>query len=105
MRAHRQRAHSQQRNQPPVRRELVVKPQRTGAVLAANATESRAMYSALLVAALLLAIACFATGATPTTQIRWRRGAAFVAYQRGNITTVGVLCLLAAAIVFALTRN
>ena len=63
------------------------------------------MYSALLVAALLLAIACFATGATPTAQIRWRRGAAFVAYQRTNITTVGVLCLLAAAIVFALTRN
>jgi len=82
------------------------RPQRTGAVLAARTTASRTAVEELLVlAGLGLAIACFACGAAPTEQIRWRRGAAFVAYQRTNITTVGVICLLAAAIVLALTRN
>jgi hypothetical protein len=100
-----QRHRGQQQSQP-VRRKLVVKPERTGAVLAVRVAESSGIYkSALLLAALALAIACFATGATPATQIRWPRGAAFVADQRANITTVGVICLLAAAIVFALTRT
>lgn len=85
---------------------MIVRPQRTGAVLAASTSAPQPAYlSALLVAALTLAIGCFAFGAAPAGQIRWRRGAAFVAYQRASITTAGVLCLLAAAIVFALTRN
>jgi hypothetical protein len=85
---------------------VVSKPQRRGAVLAANAATSQPAYvSTLLLAALALAIACFACGAAPTGQIRWHRGAAFVADQRANITTVGVICLLAAAIVFVLARS
>jgi hypothetical protein len=96
------------RSKPHVTRQPphAVEPRRTGAVLAADATTSKpAFVSTLLVAALGFAIACFAFGAAPAGQIRWRRGAAFVAYQRLNITTAGVLSLLVAAIVFALTRN
>jgi hypothetical protein len=75
-------------------------------VLAARTSASRSAYiSALLLPALCLAIACFAFGSLPTAQVRWRRGAAFLAYQRANITTVGALCLIGAAILFALSRN
>jgi hypothetical protein len=103
-------AHHRRRHKPALRvarpQPALVRPQRTGAVLAARTTTTQTAYEELLVlAGLGLAIACFACGAAPAEQIRWRRGAAFVAYQRANITTAGVICLLAAAIVFALTRN
>lgn len=57
--------------------------------------------SILLLAALSLAIACFAVGATPAEQIRWRRGAIFVAYRRTSVTVAGGAFLVAAAILLA----
>jgi hypothetical protein len=48
-----------------------------------------------------LAIACFAVGATPAEEIRWRTGANFVAYRRTSVTVVGGGFLVAAAILLA----
>jgi hypothetical protein len=45
-----------------------------------------------------------AFASAPTSQIRWHRGAFFVADNRRGITTAGAACLLAAAIVFVLAR-
>jgi hypothetical protein len=84
----------------------VVRPRRTGAVLAETTGASRESYAfALTVAALSLAIACFALGSVPSAQVRWRRGAAFIAYRRTDVTVVGFVCLIAAAIVYALAQN
>jgi hypothetical protein len=80
----------------------VVQPQRTGAVLGAKVTEhGRTYVSALVLAALGLAIACFAAGATPAEHVRWRRGAVFVAYRRTSVTVAGGLFLLGAAVLLA----
>jgi hypothetical protein len=84
----------------------VVRPRRTGAVLAETTGASRESYAfALTVAALSLAIACFAVGSVPAAQVRWRRGAAFIAYRRTDVTVVGFVCLIAAGIVYALAQN
>jgi hypothetical protein len=83
-----------------------VRPRRTGAVLAAETTGARDSATFVLtVAALSLAIACFALGSAPLAQVRWRRGAAFIAYRRTDVTVVGFVCLVAAAIVYALAQN
>jgi len=76
-------------------------------VLAAETTgASRYSYTFVLtVAALSLAIACFALGSVPSAQVRWRRGATFVAYRRTDVTDVGSVCLLAAAVVYVLAQN
>ena len=80
----------------------VVQPQRTGAVLGAKVTEhGRTYVSAPVLAALGLAIACFAAGATPAEHVRWRRGAVFVAYRRTSVTVAGGLFLLGAAVLLA----
>ncbi len=82
----------------------VVKPQRTGAVLAANSTADRSLYaSALILAALGLAIACFTVGATPATRVRWRTASAFVAYHSTQATIAGGLALLLAVTLLVLT--
>jgi hypothetical protein len=82
--------------------ERAVQPQRTGAVLGAKVTEhGRTYVSALVLAALGLAIACFAAGATPAEHVRWRRGAVFVAYRRTSVTVAGGLFLLGAAVLLA----
>jgi hypothetical protein len=84
----------------------VVRPRRTGAVLAAETTGAGDSATFVLtVAALSLAIACFALGSLPSAQVRWRRGAAFVAYRRTDVTVVGFVCLVAAAILYALAQN
>lgn len=84
----------------------VVRPRRTGAVLTETTGGSRESYAfALTVAALSLAIACFAVGSMPAAQVRWRRGAAFIAYRRTDVTVVGFVCLVAAAIVYALAQD
>jgi hypothetical protein len=61
--------------------------------------------SALTVATLVFAIACFTLAATPANQIRWRRGAVFVLYRRVNVTVAGLLSLLGAGVLLLLTRN
>lgn len=61
--------------------------------------------SVVIVAALLAAMVCLAFGSIPASQIRWRRGAAFVADYRLGITSAGAACLLAAAIAFVVTRG
>jgi hypothetical protein len=82
----------------------VVKPQRTGAVLAANTTAEQSMYaSALILAALGLAIACFTVGATPARRVRWRTGSAFVAYHSTQATIAGGVALLLAVALLVLT--
>ena len=85
----------------------VVRPRRTGAVLEAETTgASRETYTVVLtIAALSLAIACFSLGSVPSAPVRWRRGAAFIAYRRTDVTVVGFVCLVAAAIVYALAQN
>ena len=84
----------------------VVRPRRTGAVLAETTGASRESYAfALTVAALSLAIACFAVGSVPAAQVPSRRGAAFSAYRRTDVTVVGFVCLVAAAIVHALAQD
>ena len=91
---------------PVARSPRVVNPQRTGAILAAPATEGRTpLASALTVAALSLAIAFFAVGAAPAAPLRWRRGGVFAAYHRSQVTVAGTVCLLLAAVVFALTQS
>jgi hypothetical protein len=71
-------------------------------VLAATSSAAPPSHaSILLLAALCLAIACFAVGARPVEQIRWRRGAIFVAYRRTSVTVVGGAFLVAAAILLA----
>lgn len=83
----------------------VVRPRRTGAILGAETTGGDSATFVLTVAALSLAIACFALGSVPTAQVRWRRGAAFIAYRRTDVTVVGFVWLVAAAIVYALAQN
>jgi hypothetical protein len=86
----------------PARPETVVASEPTGAVVAATSTAAQPSHaSILLLAALCLAIACFAVGATPAEQIRWRTGANFVAYRRTSVTVVGGGFLVAAAILLA----
>jgi hypothetical protein len=93
-----------QHTRPPATR-VVVKPEPAGAVLAVPRTPGTPGYvSALMLAALVTAIACLAFASAPTSQIRWHRGAFFVADNRRGITTAGAACLLAAAIVFVLAR-
>jgi hypothetical protein len=89
---------------PPATTTRVVRPRRTGAVLAAHTTgrPGGAYASVLMVATLSLAIACFALGSMPAPRVRWRRGAAFVADRRLDVTVAGFLSLLAAAVVYAL---
>lgn len=83
----------------------VVKPRRTGAVLAARTTAERATYASLLIlAALSLAIACFTVGATPAARVRWTAAAHFVAYRSTQATIVGAVCL-AAALLLVLTST
>jgi hypothetical protein len=57
-----------------------------------------------VVAALVTAIACLASASAPSSQLRRRRGALFVADNRVGITSTGAACLLAAAILFVVTR-
>jgi hypothetical protein len=84
---------------------IVVKPEPTGAVLAVPPTHDAPGYaSALVLAALVTAIACLGSASAPTSQIRWRRDALFVADNRVGITSAGAACLLAAAILFVLAR-
>jgi hypothetical protein len=92
---------------PPVARSpRFVKPRRTGAVLAADATEGRSpLASALTVAALSLAIAFFTVGAAPAAPLRWRRGGVFAAYHRSQVTVAGAVSLLLAAVLFVLTQG
>jgi hypothetical protein len=86
----------------PAQPETVVTSEPTGAVLAATSSATRPAHaSVLLLAALCLAIACFAVGAIPAEQIRWRRGAIFVAYRRTSVTVVGGAFLVGAAILLA----
>lgn len=84
----------------------VIRPRRTGAVLGSETTGAGDSATFVLtVAALSLAIACFALGSLPSAQVRWRRGAAFIAYRRTDVTVVGFVCLVAAAILYALAQN
>jgi hypothetical protein len=84
----------------------VVKPEPTGAVLAVTRAPSAPGYaSGLVLAGLVAAIACLALASAPASQIRWRRGAVFVADNRVGITSTGGACLLVAAILFVLTRG
>jgi hypothetical protein len=90
----------------PTSTPIVVKPQPTGAVLAVTSSKGAPEYvSAIILAALLTAMACLAFASLPTGHIRWRRGAAFVSDYRTPLTSVGTAFLLAAAIVFALSRG
>jgi len=90
---------------PPASR-AVVKSEPTAAVHAVTLTKGSPDYvSAVIVAVLMAAIACLALGSVLTSPIRWRRGAAFVADNRVGITCTGAACLLAAAILFALSRG
>lgn len=85
---------------------VVVRPEPTGAVLSVTPTTGAADHgSGLVLAALLSAIACLAFASAPTSQIRWRRGALFIADNRVGITSAGAACLLAAAILFVLARG
>lgn len=91
---------------PPPATNVVVRPEPTGAVLAVTRTTGGADgASGLVLAALLAAIACLAFASAPTSQIRWRRGALFVADNRLGITSAGAVCLLAAAILFVVARG
>jgi hypothetical protein len=102
-RPHRAR-HAKPRHVRATRIVHVVKPQRTGAVLAATTTAARSVYaSALILAALGLAIACFAVGATPARRVRWRMGSAFVAYHSTQATVAGGVALLLAVALLVLT--
>jgi hypothetical protein len=82
-----------------------VQPQRTRAVLPGRATAGRSLLaSAFTVAALGLAVAFFAVGSAPG-RLRWRHSAVFVAYHRSQVTVAGVLSLLLAALVYAVTQG
>jgi hypothetical protein len=84
----------------------VVKPEPTGAVLAVTPASSAPGYaSGLVLAGLVAAIACLALASAPASQVRWRRGALFVADNRVAMTSTGAGCLLVAAILFVLTRG
>jgi hypothetical protein len=73
-------------------------------VLAANSTAERSIYaSALILAALGLAIACFTVGATPATRVGWRTASAFVAYHSTQATIAGGVALLLAVTLLVLT--
>lgn len=73
-------------------------------MLAANSTAARSAYaSALILAALGLAIACFTVGATPATRVRWRTASTFVAYHSTQATIAGGLALLLAVTLLVLT--
>jgi hypothetical protein len=75
-------------------------------VLAANTTAEQSMYaSALILAALGLAIACFTVGATPARRVRWRTGSAFVAYHSTQATIAGGVALLLAVALLVLTAG
>ncbi len=95
----------QHRQHAPATR-VVVKPEPAGAVLAVPRAPGPPGYaSPLMLAALVTAIACLAFASAPTSQIHWRRGAFFVADNRGGITSAGAVCLLAAVILFVLARG
>jgi hypothetical protein len=82
----------------------VLKPQRTGAVLAASSTAERSIYaSAVILAALGLAITCFTIGATPARRVRWQTASAFVAYHSTQATIAGGVALLLAVTLVVLT--
>ncbi|HSC72643.1 MAG TPA: hypothetical protein VLB89_00665 [Gaiellaceae bacterium] len=82
---------------------VVVRPEPTGAVLSVTPTTGAPGHgSGLVLAALLSAVACLAFASAPTSEVRWRRGAMFVADNRVGITSAGAVCLLAAAILFVL---
>jgi hypothetical protein len=73
-------------------------------VLAANSTAERSIYaSALILAALGIAIACFTVGATPATRVRCRTASAFVAYHSAQATIAGGVALLLAVTLLVLT--
>lgn len=73
-------------------------------MLAANSTAERSTYaSALILAALGLAITCFAVGATPARRLRWRTASAFVAYHSTQATIAGGVALLLAVTLLVLT--
>lgn len=98
-------ARHRQHARTPTPTRIVVKPEPAGAVVAVTRPATTPGYaSALVLAALVIAIACLAAASAPTSQLRWRRGALFVADNRVGITSTGAACLLAAAILFVLTR-
>jgi hypothetical protein len=75
----------------------------SGVLAATRSTTQGAYPSLLVVAALCAAIACFVTAAAPRRQVH-SRGAAFIAERRLDVTSAGIVCLLAAALLYLASR-